>query len=199
MRVYAESNFVLELVLEQEDHGACSALLTLAESTSIDLVLPAFALFEPFTTLFRTKKDLEHLTKEVKTRLDAIARTASLRSAAQSNDITELMARSVQQAELRFREVRSRLVAAASLLPLTADTMRGADRLVDEYGLTLPDALVLASVLADPEFGATPSCFLNRNHRDFDDPTIVARLGDCRLITRFADGLDFVRSRLDRG
>jgi hypothetical protein len=31
LRVYAESNFVLELVLEQEDHHACADLLALAE------------------------------------------------------------------------------------------------------------------------------------------------------------------------
>ena len=31
MRVYAETNFILELVLEQEDHSACEGILALAE------------------------------------------------------------------------------------------------------------------------------------------------------------------------
>ncbi len=40
MRVYVESNFVLELVLEQEQHQACEEILALAASRTIELVLP---------------------------------------------------------------------------------------------------------------------------------------------------------------
>jgi hypothetical protein len=57
MRVYAESNFVLEIVLEQEQHQACEELVSLASAGSIELVLPAFALLEPYQTIVRRKDD----------------------------------------------------------------------------------------------------------------------------------------------
>ena len=53
MRVYVESNFVLELVLEQEQHQACEEILTLAASRTIELALPAFALIEPYESMVR--------------------------------------------------------------------------------------------------------------------------------------------------
>lgn len=50
MRVYVESNFVLEIALEQEQHRACEDLVRLAEDAAIELVLPSFALLEPYHT-----------------------------------------------------------------------------------------------------------------------------------------------------
>jgi predicted nucleic acid-binding protein len=57
MRVYVESNFLLELVLEQEQHHACEELLTLAASRTIELALPAFALIEPYESMVRDERD----------------------------------------------------------------------------------------------------------------------------------------------
>jgi hypothetical protein len=50
MRVYAESNFVLELVLEHEQGTACEEVVCLAESRRVELALPAHALIEPYQT-----------------------------------------------------------------------------------------------------------------------------------------------------
>jgi hypothetical protein len=47
MIVYAESNLVLELAFQQEEHESCLALLDLAWSKEIVLVLPAFSIGEP--------------------------------------------------------------------------------------------------------------------------------------------------------
>jgi hypothetical protein len=63
----------------------------------------------------------------------------------------------------------------------------------------LPDAIVLASVLDDLESAQQPpSCFLNRNTKDFDDPTVVAALADrgCKMLGSFNDGLAYVIAQL---
>jgi predicted nucleic acid-binding protein len=49
--VYVETNFVLQLALRQEEAGAADAILERAKRASIKLVLPAFSLSEPFSTL----------------------------------------------------------------------------------------------------------------------------------------------------
>ena len=59
MRVYVESNFVLELVLEQEQHLACREIVRLAEAGIIELVVPAFGLLEPYMTLHRRHREQE--------------------------------------------------------------------------------------------------------------------------------------------
>ena len=50
MIVYLESNFVLELAFLQAEHEECSAILRLAETGEIRLVLPAFSIGEPYET-----------------------------------------------------------------------------------------------------------------------------------------------------
>ena len=61
MRVYVETNFVLELVLGQEQAQACHEILALAESGLIDLVVPAFSILEPYQRLMRRKRDRDEL------------------------------------------------------------------------------------------------------------------------------------------
>ena len=48
MIVYVESNFVLELALLQGEHQSCDSIVSLAESLTIDLAIPAFSLAEPY-------------------------------------------------------------------------------------------------------------------------------------------------------
>lgn len=43
MRVYAETNFVLELAIEQEQHASCEAIQQLAKAHDIQLVLPVYS------------------------------------------------------------------------------------------------------------------------------------------------------------
>jgi predicted nucleic acid-binding protein len=76
MRVYAESNFVLEIVLEQEQHQACEELVSLASAGSIELVLPAFALLEPYQTIVRRKDDGKRFRDSLVDHAKQLERTA---------------------------------------------------------------------------------------------------------------------------
>ena len=69
MRVFVESNFVLELTLQQQEYESCAAILGLAKAHRLELLIPSFALFEPFTTLDRRRRDREALGTQVKTLL----------------------------------------------------------------------------------------------------------------------------------
>jgi hypothetical protein len=46
VKVYVETNFVLELALEQAQHAECEEILRLAESKSVEIALPAFSFVE---------------------------------------------------------------------------------------------------------------------------------------------------------
>ena len=59
MNVYVESNFVLELALLQEQSASGEAILRLGEEHRVHLVVPAYALVEPYETLARRHKQRE--------------------------------------------------------------------------------------------------------------------------------------------
>src|SRR5260370_952176 len=64
MIAYVESNFVLELALQQEDHVSANSILTFAVDKKIDLAFPTFSLIEQFWTLANRRSKREKLEKD---------------------------------------------------------------------------------------------------------------------------------------
>lgn len=198
MRVYVESNFVLEIVLEQEQHQACEELLTLAANRAIELSLPAFALIEPYESMVRDERDGKLLAQSLRASATQLQRTASMAAdVPRLHDAGDLLIRAAQEAWTRFHDLRTRLLDVAHMLAIDAATIREASRLTAAFGLGLPDAVMLASVLADAGARPSPSVFMNRNRKDFDND-VKARLAqvNCHLLWNFADGLERVRHML---
>lgn len=194
MRVYVETNFVLEVVLEQAESAACERLIALAESGELSLAIPAFGLVEPIATLRRRSGERKALAARVENVVREIGRTLSFAAAAASNELAALLVQSADEGEQRYRSVRERLTRVAQVLPLDGSTIDEAERLTAELDLERSDALILASVLGDAQLGSAPSCFPNRNTKDFDDPKVVDLLKQrqCKLLRSFADALAFV-------
>ena len=57
MRIYVESNFLLEIVRHQEGAADATELLKLASVGKFEMVVPAFSLAEPYWTLQKDSKD----------------------------------------------------------------------------------------------------------------------------------------------
>ena len=122
MRVYAESNFVLEIVLEQEQHKACEELVSLAANQSIDLVLPAFALLEPYQTIVRREREGKGLRRELDVRATQLERTASMTAdVPRLRDASDILVRAAQETWKRFLDVRTRLVTRRTSRVCDAD------------------------------------------------------------------------------
>ena len=75
MIVFIESNFVLELALLQEEHRSCDSILSLAESLTIDLAIPAFSLFEPYEVWRRRTRERAELHGRLNREMGQLART----------------------------------------------------------------------------------------------------------------------------
>lgn len=200
MRVYVESNFVLEIVLEQEQHRACEEILRMTESRAIELALPAFALVEPYESMVRDERGGRLLAESLRQTAAQLQRTASISAdVPRLHDAGDLLVRAAQEAWTRFGNLRTRLLDVAHLLALDAATIRGASQLLAELGLGLPDAVMLASVLADAQTQPSPSVFLNRNTKDFDND-VKARLlqVNCHLLWSFNGGLQRIKHMIAR-
>lgn len=86
MIVYVESNFVLEIALNQEQSVSAEAILSLAEQEKIKLAFPSFALSEPFTTIMYRNGKRSHLYRELDATLKEIKRSEPLKDIALSID-----------------------------------------------------------------------------------------------------------------
>lgn len=200
MNVYVETNFVLELVFEQEQHQWCQNLLSLCEAKKISLLLPAYCLVEPHEKLARqhsTRLDLQRvLTAEVR----QLSRTTSYASRVnQIQDIRDLLIQSNQDERQRFYQYLERILHTVEVIPLTADIIREGERNERQYTLRPQDAIVYASVIAHLRKNTVAeSCFLNRNSRDFNVSTVLDELTqyNCRMIPLFDQGYHFIYTRV---
>lgn len=200
MNIYVETNFVLELVFEQEQCVSCEQILQSCEIGRGKLIIPAYSLAEPHEKLSRQAKSRRDLQQLLDAELRQLSRTASYVSRIKSiQDIASLMVQSNEEERQRFVNYRERLFNIAEVIALTADILIEAASCEATYDLRPQDAFVYASVIKHlRQYQPQLACFLNRNSKDFDSPDIVDELNrfNCRMIPRFDHGYSFLQSQL---
>jgi predicted nucleic acid-binding protein len=198
--VYVESNFVLELALRQEEHEACTRIVSLAKRGRIQLVVPAFSLAEPLETLTRRHRQRRELQRTLSVEFAQLRRSRSYQARAIAmSEVNLLLVESEKEEQARLARTRAALLKTAEIIPLTADILRSATASEIKYVLTAQDAIVYASVRGHLDAGSGRiACFLNKNVKDFDLADIRDELADfgCKLIPSFRDGLAFIKSKL---
>ena len=200
VNVYAESNYVLELAFQQEQSDDCEQILLLAEARSIHLLLPAYCFAESHEKLARQRSNRKALLKDLESEMRQLRKTSTYTShIASLQDISILLIRSNENEKANFAHYRTRLLQACALIPLTRDIISSAAGYESTLNFEPPDAIVFASVIDHLQGqGGQPSCFINKNRKDFDNPDVKSELSkfNCRMITNFGDGLRFLKSHL---
>jgi len=171
VNVYVESNFVLELALERQQHESCRQLLQLSSAGFVNLIVPAFSLAEPHDVLASNDRTRRKLSNDLKSHLDELGRSERHR---QAPDAFRHLARILFTAgEIERDGLRYTLrwmLEDAQIIPLNSDILDSAsDGFEARLGLPAKDSIVLASVQSHLEETLPgESCFLNRNTKDFD-------------------------------
>lgn len=205
MIVYAETNFVLELAFEQEEHESCRGLVAFAKEGEIELAVPAFCVGEAYARQIRRQRDREDLQRRLATELGELSRSPSYAGRLDEvREVTTLLVESAEEERRRLEMVLGEIYETATLIPLDEDVAREAQRQQGERGLGPQDALVYASILihlqgavASDPIAEQTGCFVTRD-RDFVDDDVRADLDElgCKLLFRFEAALGYVRSRL---
>jgi len=196
VNVFVETNFVLELALEQRESSACEKLVDLARARSIRLLLPAYSFIEPHENLTRRQLDRRALGKQVSKELAQLARSKRLAErVAASQEIVNLLAESDEYETRRIEQVKQRLWLVGDVLPLDLGVLRSAAECRADYDLSPQDAIVYASIRSRLELDhASVSCFLSRNPADFNDADLKRDLKsfNCKYFSSFATGLQYI-------
>jgi len=200
MTAYVESNFVLEIALQQEQCDACNAIVELAEAGRLILVVPAFSLAEPHVAVAGKEKVRNQLRRELDAQVNDLARSKpnqTLRT--DFAGFASVLADSAEFERNGVRDSVSGLLQCAAVIALDAAILRTALEIQAEFAMSGQDAIVLSSVLSHLEaHRPAESYFLNRNTKDFDDPDIRKKLDDygCRFFGKFGPALRYIQDRL---
>lgn len=197
MIVYVESNFILELALEQEQCQNCEEILEICELGKASLVIPSFCIAEPYQTLGRRVNEREKLRVSLNYELKLLARTKSYQEDINTlQNITSILLKSEEEENQRLYQVLNKILGKAELIPLEYTIITTAKELQSQFNLKPADAIVYTSILqhllkidSDQE-----KCFLNKDS-DFSNPDIITQLEtyNCKMLYRFDDGLNYIR------
>ena len=200
MNIYVETNFVLELVFEQEQSKSCEQILQLAETEQVKLILPAYSIAEPHEKLNRQATKRKKLQNELNIELRQLSRSKTYNSRIESiRDLARLIAQSNEEEWQRFVLYRDRLLNYAEFIALDLKVLQVAVSFEELYNLNSQDAIVLASVISHLQITKpNRACFPNKNTKDFDSLDVVQALLElnCRMIPRFDHTLKFLQSQL---
>lgn len=202
MIVYAESNFILELAFHQEDCKSCEEIVELAEAGSIQLVLPAYCIGEPYERMVRRDRQRRDVHRKLTDELRELRRSAPFAdSAAKLTELTTVLVEAGEQEMNHLNNTLTRLLSVASLIPVEASVIQEALAAQSSLGLSPQDSIVYASVRSRVRTAGVVQLFVNKNVKDFLIPQIEEEFTKhrCKLIPRFADGLGYINTTLSRG
>ena len=188
MNVYVESNFVLELALQQDQWEICEAILRLCEENRVQLLVPAYCLAEPHETLVRRHKQRRKIKKALNDELGQIARTATNTAQLSGFDrLTDLLISSAEQENSNLNEVAVRLLRTAEVIPMDASVLANAGNYQRRHDFTPQDAIVYASILSHLDRWHRRKSYFFSKDRDFADPNVIDELGSFNgeLVPRF--------------
>jgi hypothetical protein len=213
MIVVVETNFIVELVLQQEQSHACEAIVGLCSShENLQMAIPAFAVAEAGMLLERRKGERRKLVSDLPGHAREMGRTKSLRRVA---EIVEELRADLVQAELeeasRWLDLRVRLDDEVEIIPLTGATF--AETIAIQVGREiemLPDAIVLASLKGFLEElrgrgSQVPVLFTSRDDKatstPFGSPAVLKQLDalGCTYINSFVNAEARIRSHIENG
>ena len=200
MIVYVETNFILEMGYRQVESEFCEGIVELAENDRITLIIPSFSIGESYETSYRREKERKSLADDLDRRRSQLNYSADRDILARHiQTVIETLLESIDRDNLRLSRVLSRLTNSAEFISLSQSSLAMAQRFQNDFRMAPPDSLVLSSVTAHlSETSPSICCFLNKNSKDFGSTTVRNELSayDCRLISSFEQGLNYISSTL---
>ena len=202
MKIYVESNFVLELALSQAQSQSCENILAFCESGQACLILPAFSVVEPYDTLVRRAKDRKELIKKLDLEFNQLSRSPVYTNQLfPLQDVSRILTQSSIDEEQSLYQSLERILKVCETIPVVPEILSTAAIFREKpLELSVQDSIVYASVIHHLNTPNTrQKCFLNRNSRDFNQPDIQMRLNthNCKLLFNFEKGYNYIKSKME--
>lgn len=203
MIVYVESNFILEIALQQSQSSSAFHILHLAQQEKIALKIPCFALSEPFSTVMHRNGERKKVSNVLTETFNEIRRSKHHDQIEEHFAVMNVLKHVEQREWNNLHESIGQVLESSVSLPFDARCLKQALRFHEMYDLSPQDAIIYASILMDLQVQSynEKKCFLSRDQKAFnqkDDRGIKAELEayTCCHIGSFIRGFEYIQHTL---
>ncbi len=200
MNIYSKTNFFLEIVFSQEQSKYCEKIISLGRRKKIKLIMPAYSFAEALYKLEAQRKKRENFQRELNSQISQLAQTIQYNSQIKNfRALDTFLTQNIDEEKKRFERCRRSLTETAEIIAFDPETITRAKLTATRYDLTLQDAIVFSSILGHlQQSKASQNCFLNRNSKDFSQPSIAKRLKtlNCKFFADFEKAYNFINSQI---
>ena len=202
MITYIESNFIVEMALEQEQASLAQAILDLAENNRIKLIFPNFVFSEPFERILREKRERNVLYNSLVKVLRDLQRSESHKDIIRDmKPVTSILREASSRQIVLLHSTFERLLHVGECINISADHFKSVSAYQQDLNLSPQDSIIYATIIEDLQARpkAEKKCFLSRDRKGFDQSSdIKATLNahTCRYIGSFRQALDYIQHTL---
>ncbi|HWM66642.1 MAG TPA: hypothetical protein VNO35_08660 [Steroidobacteraceae bacterium] len=198
MIVLVESNFVVEFAQRQAEIADAERIVNLAENHEIELAIPACALFEPYETLVRRRKQRAETVRKLSDEIAQLGRSQHFADLpATSEAISRVLSGAAEVEHRALDEALLRLENCATVIPLSGTMLKTSLEARRRFSLQPQDSIIFTSVERFLiERGGAESVFANKNSADFSGPemeTYFERL-NCKLFASFSNTRQYIEN-----
>ncbi|MEO8970884.1 MAG: PIN domain-containing protein [Ktedonobacteraceae bacterium] len=214
MIVYIETNFVIEVVREQEQHLSAYTIIELAEKGQIELAFPNFVLAECFDNILRKRNERNDLHNSLKKTLGELKRSEPHKQVMVNfvPIISVLQDSQKRELDLLYSTLE-RLINIGKCLEVKMGGIKQALLYQKNLALDPKDSIIFSTIIDDLKGRSVgeKKCFLSRDTKAFgrktsgrkafgsdDDRRIKAELEiyNCEYKDSFYGGLMFIQHQL---
>lgn len=211
MIVYVETNFVLEMAFEQNQHQAVNEILKLAENGKINLVFPGFSISESLSKVTRQSRDREQFHKSLVTELQKLSGSKSYQQSVRDLDpVLALLQNAISKEPDRLLSVLEQVLKVGTSLELDISSFNQAQAYKVQLGTSIEDSIIYSSIISDLKRRPYKDAklFLSKDAKAFGNKKdkrkadvyqlieIELESYGCKYITEFKDGLGYIESEL---
>jgi len=199
MIVIVETNFIIELALEQAEAEQVESIVEWAEEERINLAIPAFAFTEAYVNLALQSKRRNDFQNRLRAEIKQMSRSRAYAGLSQSpNSIIEALSSFDTEHHSKLAKVAQRLNAVAKLISVTDEVIEKIPERSDGLDLEIGDACICACVECYArDLKGAASYFVTKD-KDFEHARGLLEAHRCRLITGFGAAFGAIRERTDQ-
>jgi len=199
MKLYVESNFLVEIIESQSEANACRQLMSFCENGSLPFSIPQFCLFEVVEKIHRLNSDSGEFYKKLNQHLKMLENNSSVSfSAKEMREKIGFLETVKSTRDDELQRISQWFIDHSEILHGSNNFISNGFTARANYDLKIEDAIIFSIIRENLNEGKNSSIFVSKDRKGFDSLDIITAIQEkgCQIVFGFGNALNLVKNKL---